>query len=61
MLAEGKIKNREDVTFGVYGAEDAFLRLFTGENQGKVAVLIDTERAERWNLKSQMEKGKVWK
>ncbi|KAJ1601465.1 hypothetical protein NDA14_002912 [Ustilago hordei] len=61
MLAEGKIKNREDVTFGVYGAEDAFLRLFTGENQGKVAVLIDTERAERWNLGKQMQGAKVWK
>ncbi|EST07856.1 Alcohol dehydrogenase, C-terminal [Kalmanozyma brasiliensis GHG001] len=61
MLAEGKIKNREDVTFGVYGAEDAFLRLFTGENNGKVAVLIDTERAEKWNLKDQMVKSKVWK
>lgn len=60
MLAEGKIKNREDVTFGVYGAEDAFLRLFTGENQGKVAVLIDTERAEKWNLKKQMDGAKVW-
>lgn len=61
MLAEGKIKNREDVTFGVYGAEDAFRRLFTGENNGKVAVLIDTERAERWNLGKQMQGAKVWK
>ncbi|CBQ72143.1 related to alcohol dehydrogenase [Sporisorium reilianum SRZ2] len=61
MLADGKIKNREDVTFGVYGAEDAFLRLFTGENTGKVAVLIDTERADKWNLKKQMDGAKVWK
>lgn len=61
MLVQGKITNREDVTFGVLGAEDAFLRLFTGDNQGKVAVLIDTERAERWNLKSVMDKSKVWK
>ncbi|SNX82935.1 related to alcohol dehydrogenase [Melanopsichium pennsylvanicum] len=61
MLAEGKIKNREDVTFGVYGAEDAFLRLFTGDNNGKVAVLIDTERAERWNLGKQIQNSNVWK
>ncbi|TKY87319.1 hypothetical protein EX895_003996 [Sporisorium graminicola] len=61
MLAEGKIKTREDITFGVYGAEDAFLRLFTGENSGKVVVLIDTERAEKWNLSKQMEGAKVWK
>ncbi|GAC92667.1 hypothetical protein PHSY_000222 [Pseudozyma hubeiensis SY62] len=61
MLADGKLKNKEDVTFGVYGAEDAFLRLFTGDNQGKVAVLIDTERAEKWNLKKQIEGAKVWK
>ncbi|KIS70756.1 uncharacterized protein UMAG_01911 [Mycosarcoma maydis] len=61
MLADGTIKNREDVTFGVYGAEDAFLRLFTGDNSGKVAVLIDTDRAEKWNLKKQMDASKVWK
>ncbi|GAK63767.1 alcohol dehydrogenase [Moesziomyces antarcticus] len=60
MLAEGKIKNREDVTFGVYGAEDAFLRLFTGDNNGKVAVLIDTERAEKWNLGKQKQSAKIW-
>lgn len=60
MLAEGKLKNREDVTFGVYGAEDAFLRLFTGENNGKVAVLIDTERADKWNLGKQKQGAKVW-
>ncbi|PWY98520.1 NAD(P)-binding protein [Testicularia cyperi] len=51
MLASGKIQNKEDVRFGVLSAEQAFVDLFTGNNSGKVAVLIDTERADRWNLK----------
>ncbi|PWN53665.1 NAD(P)-binding protein [Violaceomyces palustris] len=51
MLAEGKIKVSEDVTFGIDGAEDAFTRLFTGETEGKVTVLFDTERAEHFNVK----------
>lgn len=61
MLADGRLKATEDVTFGVLGAEDAFLRLFTGDTEGKVAVLIDVEHAEKWNLKDKLAKAKkVW-
>ncbi|KAN0066577.1 hypothetical protein ACQY0O_000671 [Thecaphora frezii] len=59
-IAEGKIKVKEDVTFGVWGAEDAFLRLFTGDNEGKVAVLIDVDHADKWNLAERKAKSKVW-
>ncbi|EPQ32076.1 uncharacterized protein PFL1_00274 [Pseudozyma flocculosa PF-1] len=60
MIADGKIKVKEDVTFGVLGAEDAFLRLFTGDNEGKVAVLIDVDHADKWNLGERKKTAKVW-
>jgi NADPH-dependent curcumin reductase CurA len=39
-LAEGKIKYREDVVEGLENAPEAFLRLFTGSNFGKLVVKV---------------------
>jgi len=39
-IASGKVKWRETVEDGVERAPDAFLKLFTGENLGKMLVKL---------------------
>ena len=39
-IAEGKVKWRETVEEGIDKAPDAFLKLFTGENLGKMLVKL---------------------
>jgi NADPH-dependent curcumin reductase len=38
--AEGKLSSREEITVGLAGFPDALLRLFSGENKGKVLLQL---------------------
>jgi len=42
-LADGSIKSREDIVKGLRSFPDAFARLFTGENTGKLVLQLSTE------------------
>ena len=39
-LAEGKLKSREDVAEGLEAFPDTLLRLFAGENTGKLVLKV---------------------
>lgn len=40
-IAEGKLRVDEDIQFGLDNAYDAFMRLFTGANTGKLVLELD--------------------
>lgn len=40
-IAEGKLRVDEDIQFGLDNAYDAFMRLFTGANTGKLVLEVD--------------------
>ncbi|WCT80208.1 NADP-dependent oxidoreductase [Novosphingobium humi] len=40
-IAEGKLRVDEDIRFGLDNAYDAFMRLFTGANTGKLVLEVD--------------------
>ena len=42
-FAEGRIRYREDIVDGLENAPQAFLRLFTGQNFGKLIVRVDPD------------------
>jgi NADPH-dependent curcumin reductase len=42
-LAEGKIKAREDIVAGLENFPEAFLKLFRGENLGKLVIKVAEE------------------
>jgi NADPH-dependent curcumin reductase CurA len=44
-LAAGKLKTREDIVVGFERFPDAFLKLFRGENFGKLLLQVSEERA----------------
>lgn len=44
-IKEGQIKYREDVVEGIENAPAAFLKLFSGENFGKLLVKVGDEPA----------------
>ena len=39
-IAEGKIKGKETIEHGIENAPEAFLKLFTGQNLGKMLVKL---------------------
>ena len=44
-IAEGQLQYREDVVEGIENAPAAFLKLFSGENFGKLLVKVGEEPA----------------
>ena len=40
-LGEGKLKHREDIVEGLEQFPDALMRLFRGENTGKLLLRVD--------------------
>lgn len=42
-MAQGKLKSREDIVTGLNTFPETFLRLFTGENQGKLILKVAEE------------------
>lgn len=48
MVRDGKFKSQEDVRVGINELDKGFTDLLTGNHQGKVVVLMDDERKDKW-------------
>ncbi|CAO1631681.1 unnamed protein product [Sympodiomycopsis kandeliae] len=48
LLKTRTLKAKEDVRYGIDSVASSFIDLLTGNSNGKVVVLIDTERKDKW-------------
>lgn len=48
LLVEKKVKAKEDVRYGLETIGQSMVDMLTGKSDGKVVVLVDTERKDKW-------------